>query len=152
VAAVLDSRDAAGRDLEPACRHAQPSTRGPVAGLLLPLHAVARLRKLRENVRNAEICFALVGRFLPKAARTFRGRQSRRRAEAAPSRSRRTRAAVEPSAQVPGLQWLRMRRESLTECSKVALIDDRRASIDPRGQRRGRCRAPILKVVDGVVV
>jgi hypothetical protein len=62
--------------------------------MLLPLRAVAGLGELRENVRDAEICVALVGRFVRQAARTFGGKQSRGGAALASWRSHGTRAAV----------------------------------------------------------
>jgi len=94
MARALGWRGAADDGLEPVCRHTWPATCQTVSRLLLPLRAFAWLGELRENVRAPQICVALVGRFLRQAARTFRGKQSRRGAALAPCRSRRTRAPL----------------------------------------------------------
>ena len=64
--------------------------------LLLPLLEGQSVRKLRQDVRNAEICVAMVGHLLREIAKPLQRKQSWLGAAPAASGSRRTRAAVTP--------------------------------------------------------
>jgi len=64
------------------------------SGLLLPLFASQGPGKLREDVRTAKICVALVGDVLRKITKALQRRQSGSRAAPAAQRSRGARAIV----------------------------------------------------------
>ncbi len=78
IAAIGDC--AVGSVLGLAGRHAGPAAIDASRGLLLPLLASEEPGKLREDVRAAEIRFALVGDVLREVAKPFQRRQSRSRA------------------------------------------------------------------------
>ncbi len=60
----------------------------------MPLFQSEGLRKLREDVRDAEVCVALVGDILCEVAKPLQRKHSGRRAPLAPFRSRRTRSSL----------------------------------------------------------
>jgi len=76
------------------CGHAGTVEIDGGSGLLLPLFTGQGPGKLREDVRAAEICVALVGDVLCEIAKPLQRRQSRSWAAPAAQRSRGARAAV----------------------------------------------------------
>jgi hypothetical protein len=94
---------AVGSFLGPAGRHAGPAAIHASRGLLLPLFTNQEPRKLREDVRAAEIRVALVGNVLRKIAKPLQRRESRRWAALAAQGSRRARPLVSPTPQEPCL-------------------------------------------------
>jgi len=80
-------------------RHFRTSPSNHSGRLLLWLCPVKNFGWLRQNVRVAQICLALVGSHLRKAAHNHSDREVRRRAKVATSRPRRTRC--KPRIQQP---------------------------------------------------
>jgi hypothetical protein len=85
---------ALGGVLEFAGGHARPAEIDASRGLLLPLFQSQEPGKLREDVRTAEICVALVGDVLREIAKPLQRKQSGRRAAPTAQGSRGARAVV----------------------------------------------------------
>jgi hypothetical protein len=90
---------ALGGVLEFAGGHAKPAEIDAGWGLLLPLFQSQEPGKLREDVRAAEICIALVGDVLREIAKPLQRKQSGRGAALAAQGSRRTRALLKSELQ-----------------------------------------------------
>jgi hypothetical protein len=90
---------ALGGVLEFAGGHARPTEIDASRGLLLPLFQNKEPGKLREDVRAAEICVALVGDVLRETAKPLQRKQSGRWAAPAAQGSRGARAVVKSELQ-----------------------------------------------------
>jgi hypothetical protein len=110
--------------------HIQRPAVGSDLQLLLPLRGVACSKRVREDVRVAEVCFTLVGQFLREAPPAGAQGKSRREPAVAASRPRRTRAAVKNRRMM-----VRDRLVAAIACAKYA---------QPR-HRQERCAAQELQ-------
>ena len=90
-----------GGVLELAGGHAKPAEIHTGRGLLLPLFQSEGPGKLREDVRDAEVCVALVGDILREVAKPLQREHSGRRTALATQRSRRARQALSPPKNSP---------------------------------------------------
>ena len=90
---------AVGHVLEFAGGHTKPPEVDASRRLLLPLFQSEEPGKLREDVRTAEICVALVGDVLREIAKPLQRKQSGHRAAPTAQRSRRARALVKSELQ-----------------------------------------------------
>jgi hypothetical protein len=86
-----------GGVLELACGHAKPAEIHTGRWLLLPLFQSEGLGKLCEDVRDAEVCVAVVGDILCEVAKPLQREHSGRWTALAAQRPRRSRKALSPS-------------------------------------------------------
>ncbi len=115
---IAARRRAPSRLLGFAGGHAKPAEIDASGRLLLPLPPREAPGKLRENVRAAEICVALVGNVLREIAKPLRRRQSKGRSSFAAQRSRRARPALN-SFQNPELAYSLQISGAQARCLRV---------------------------------